>query len=114
MQLAYELTKHLGNLRNILNADLQSFKSIHGLGEVRYAQLQAAKEICHRSDFIHLQKEIRLSNTQQTYAFLKNDCETTKMKLLPHSFWITNTELLLMKNYSQEPSTRQQSIPDRL
>ncbi|HDO7839033.1 TPA: DNA repair protein RadC [Legionella pneumophila] len=71
LQLAYELTKHLGNLRNILNADLQSFKSIHGLGEVRYAQLQAAKEICHRSDFIDLQKEIQLSNTQQTYAFLK-------------------------------------------
>ncbi|HAT7745267.1 TPA: DNA repair protein RadC [Legionella pneumophila] len=71
LQLAYELTKHLGNLRNILNADLQSFKSIHGLGKVRYAQLQAAKEICHRSDFIDLQKEIRLSNTQQTYAFLK-------------------------------------------
>lgn len=71
LQLAYELTKHLGNLRNILNSDLQSFKSIHGLGEVRYAQLQAAKEICRRSDFIDLQKEIRLSNTQQTYAFLK-------------------------------------------
>ncbi|MGX8785799.1 RadC family protein [Legionella pneumophila] len=71
LQLAYELTKHLGNLRNILNTDLQSFKSIQGLGEVRYAQLQAAKEICHRSDFIHLQKEIRLTNTQQTYAFLK-------------------------------------------
>ncbi|HAZ7573718.1 DNA repair protein RadC [Legionella sp. PATHC032] len=71
LQLAYELTKHLGNLRNILNTDLQSFKSIQGLGEVRYAQLQAAKEICHRSDFIHLKKEIRLTNTQQTYAFLK-------------------------------------------
>ncbi|HAU9804953.1 TPA: JAB domain-containing protein [Legionella pneumophila] len=71
LQLAHELTKHLGNLRNILNADLQSFKTIHGLGEVRYAQLQAAKEICHRSDFIDLKKEIQLSNTQQTYAFLK-------------------------------------------
>ncbi|KGP63333.1 hypothetical protein EP47_10760 [Legionella norrlandica] len=71
LQLAYELTKHLGNLRNILNADLRNFKSIQGLGTARYAQLQAAKEICRRSDFIHLQKEIQLSNSKQTYIFLK-------------------------------------------
>lgn len=71
LHLAYELMNHLGNLRNILNSDIQNFKSIKGLGTVRYTQLQAVKEICRRSDFIQLQKEIQLSNSKQTYAFLK-------------------------------------------
>lgn len=71
LHLAYELMNQLGNLRNILNSDIQNFKSIKGLGTVRYLQLQAVKEICRRSDFIQLQKEIQLSNSKQTYAFLK-------------------------------------------
>ena len=71
VHLAYDLLKHLGNLRAVLNADKQSFKQIHGLGEVRYVQLQAAKEICRRSDFIQLQKEIQITNSKQTYAYLK-------------------------------------------
>lgn len=38
---------------------------------MRYVQLQAIKELCHRSDFIALQKETQITNTQQTYAYLK-------------------------------------------
>ena len=71
LQLAYDLIKHLGDLRAILNADPNSFKKVPGLGEVRYVQLQAVKEICRRSDFIHLQKEIQITNSKQTYAYLK-------------------------------------------
>ncbi|BCA96648.1 UPF0758 protein [Legionella antarctica] len=71
LQLAFDLIKHLGDLRAVLNADPQSFKKVHGLGEVRYTQLQAVKEICRRSDFIYLQKEIQITNSKQTYAFLK-------------------------------------------
>lgn len=71
LQLAFDLIKHLGDLRAVLNADQKSFKQVHGLGDVRYVQLQAMKEICRRSDFIQLQKEIQITNSQQTYAFLK-------------------------------------------
>ncbi|CAM2928579.1 RadC family protein [Legionella worsleiensis] len=71
LQLAYDLIKHLGDLRAILNASVQNFKQISGLGEVRYLQLQAVKEICRRSDFIHLQKETQITNSKQTYAYLK-------------------------------------------
>ncbi len=71
VQLAFDLIKHLGDLRAILNADQQSFKQVHGLGDVRYVQLQAMKEICRRSDFIQLQKETQITNSKQTYAFLK-------------------------------------------
>lgn len=78
IQLAADLVKHLGDLRAVLNADAQHFKQVHGLGEVRYVQLQAVKEICRRSDFIHLQKDITLTNTQDTHAFLKRTLRDKK------------------------------------
>lgn len=71
MQLAFDLLIQLGDLRAILNADKHSFKQVHGLGEVRYVQLQAVKEICRRSDFIQLQKDTQITNSQQTYIYLK-------------------------------------------
>ncbi|KTD71292.1 RadC family protein [Legionella tucsonensis] len=71
VQLAFDLLKHLGDLRGVLNADKERFKQVRGLGEVRYAQLQAVKEMCRRSDFIYLQKETQITNSKQTYAYLK-------------------------------------------
>lgn len=71
VQLAADLLKQLGDLRAVLNADQHSFKQVHGLGDVRYVQLQAVKEICKRSDFIQLQKDTQITNSKQTYAFLK-------------------------------------------
>ncbi|CEG58683.1 RadC family protein [Legionella fallonii] len=71
LQLAAELMKHLGDLRAVLNAERQNFKKIRGLGDVRYVQLQAVKEMCRRSDFIYLQKETQITNSKQTYAYLK-------------------------------------------
>ncbi|HHT0592460.1 TPA: RadC family protein [Legionella anisa] len=71
VQLAFDLLKHLGDLRAVLNADIESFKQVSGLGEVRYAQLQAIKEMCRRSDFIQLKKETQITNSKQTYAYLK-------------------------------------------
>lgn len=63
MQLAFDLLKQIGDLRAVLNADQHSFQQVHGLGKVRYFQLQAVKEICRRSDFIHLQKETKITSS---------------------------------------------------
>lgn len=71
LQLAFDLIKQHGDLRAVLNANRQSFKQVSGIGEVRYLQLQAVKEICRRSDFIQLQKETQITNSKQTYAYLK-------------------------------------------
>ena len=78
LQLASDLLKHLGDLRAILNANPKSFKQIQGLGEVRYTQLQAVKEICRRSDFICLQKDSQITNSKQTYAYLKKRLRDNK------------------------------------
>lgn len=71
LKLAQDLLSHLGDLRGVLNADYSYFKQIRGIGEVRYTQLQAVKEICRRSDFIQLQKDTSLNNSQQTHVYLK-------------------------------------------
>lgn len=78
LHLAFDLIQQLGDLRAILNADQQRFRQVPGLGLVRYLQLQAAREICRRSDFISLQKEIQLTNAQQTHAYLKRRLRDNK------------------------------------
>lgn len=78
MQVAHDMVRFLGDLRTILNADLKSFRRVQGLGVVRYIQLQAGREICRRSDFINLQKEKALTNTQETYSFLKRQLRDKK------------------------------------
>lgn len=71
IQLAFDLLQDVGDLRAILNADQQSFKQVSGLGTVRYAQLQAAREICRRSDFINLQRPKQLRDSKQISIYLK-------------------------------------------
>ena len=78
MQLGLDLMQHLQDLRNILTADINSFKQVAGLGEVRYVQLQAVREICRRSDFIDLKKGLQLTNTHQTHTYLKRQLRDKK------------------------------------
>ena len=94
IQLAQDLLKQVGDLRAILNASFQSFKQVSGLGLVRYVQLQAAQEICRRSDFIHLQKKPRLFNTQQTYAFLKRRLRDKKNEVVAALFLDTQHHVI--------------------
>jgi DNA repair protein RadC len=86
MQLAHDLIKHVGDMRAILNTDLKTFQQVPGLGLVRYVQLQAAREICRRSDFINLQKETRLVNSRQTHSFLKRQLRDKKNEVFAAVF----------------------------
>lgn len=78
IELAQDLLDHFGNLRSLLNADLKAFDAIPAVGCVRYVQLQALREICRRSDFISLQQGIKISNTRETYTFLKRQMRDKK------------------------------------
>lgn len=71
LQLANALLHHFGDIREVFNSSQHDFQQVPGLGLVRYVQLQALKELSHRSDFIDLQKEVQINNTKQTYAYLK-------------------------------------------
>lgn len=48
VDLARELLQNFGSLRSLLNADKQRFCQANGLGEAKYAQLQAVMEMARR------------------------------------------------------------------
>ncbi len=77
-QLALDVIQHLGDVRAIINADLQTFLQAPGLDVVQFVRLQAARELCRRSDFISLQKDIQLTNSQETYTYLKRKLRDKK------------------------------------
>ncbi|MFY7698412.1 MAG: RadC family protein [Legionella sp.] len=78
LQLADQLMTDIGDFRALLNADLHAFEKIGGLGKIRYSQLQAIKEICLRSEFISLQKEVQLTSSLATHIFLKRKLRDKK------------------------------------
>ncbi|RAP35046.1 hypothetical protein B1207_14195 [Legionella quinlivanii] len=86
LQLAQDLLKTFGDLRAILNADIQGFKCIPGLGQVKYLQLQAAREICLRSEFITLKKDQQLGSTEQTYRYIKRQLRDKKNEIFAALF----------------------------
>ncbi|KTC66784.1 DNA repair protein RadC [Legionella birminghamensis] len=86
LQLAQDLLRMFGDLRAIINADKHSFQRIPGLGLVKYSQLQAAREICLRSEFITLKKELQLNNTQQTYRYIKRQLRDRKNEIFAALF----------------------------
>lgn len=94
VQLANDLITHLGDMRAVLNTDLPTFEQVPGLGLVRYVQLQAAREICRRSDFIALQRGTQLLNTQETYAFLKRQLRDKKNEVFAALFLDSQHRLL--------------------
>jgi len=95
LHLAFDLLQHLGDLRAVMHADQKLFLQVPGLGPVRYVQLQAAKEICRRSDFIDLQKNTQIANTQQTCSRSMQYSRT----ILPRTF-SGNPRLFKMRNIS--------------
>lgn len=106
LQLATDLMNYLGDLRAILNADQQAFIQVSGLGLVRYTQLQAVREMCRRSDFISLQKEIQLTNSQQTHVYLKRQLRDKKTKRLLAYFLIISIASSRMRSCSRVQSTQ--------
>lgn len=70
IDLARDLIKEHGNLRNLLALNYQKISQIKGLGLAKYAQLQAALEMARRNLQEVLTRENILNNTQETQQFL--------------------------------------------
>lgn len=94
LQLAEELLKTFGNIRAIFNASLDAFKKVKGLGQVRFTQLQAARELCQRNDFISLQKEGPLTSFNQTSAYFKRKLRDKKNETFAVLFLDTQFRVL--------------------
>lgn len=70
VDLARELLSTFGSLKALLNADKHRFCQANGLGEAKYAQLQAVMEMARRHFKESLQRGDALSSPDITRAYL--------------------------------------------
>ena len=77
--MARDIISHFGGLRDLLIADQSSFCQFSGLGEAKFAQLQAVLELSRR----HLKETLKrgefLQNPQATQNYL-----SSRLRDLPH------------------------------
>ncbi|MGE8560559.1 MAG: RadC family protein [Acinetobacter sp.] len=72
VELSRLLLQHFGGLNPIFDATLQDLGQFHGIGNTKYAQLMAVKELGRRYIGQHLKREkIELSNSKALLDFLK-------------------------------------------
>jgi DNA repair protein RadC len=70
VDLARELLQEFGGLRPLLEADRGRFCGCRGLGDAKFAQLQAVLEMAHRNFYASLQKGDIISSPDETRRFL--------------------------------------------
>ncbi len=75
IDLARDLLSEFNGLRALLEADQKTFCQAKGLGDAKYAQLQATLELCRRYLESDLKREDSLTSTANTRAYL-----TTKLR----------------------------------
>lgn len=71
VDLARRLLDEMGGLRGLLQADLPTFSGHLGLGEAKYAQLQAVLEIARRHLAEQLKRDSALENSTAVRDYLK-------------------------------------------
>lgn len=70
LDIARELITTFGSLRALLEASYQELCQHQGLGQAKYAQLQAALELSHRCTYERLESGQELLSSQQTKHYL--------------------------------------------
>ncbi|NNL56358.1 MAG: DNA repair protein RadC [Pseudomonadales bacterium] len=74
-QSALEIARHtlaqFGSLNALLNAPREQFTALHGLGDAKFAMLQAIQEISRRSMLESLQRSSALTSPDKTRSYLK-------------------------------------------
>lgn len=70
VELARDLLKQFGSLRRLLNAQKSDFCKVKGIGEVTYAQLQAAIELSRRFFAETLQPNQSFNSAKSTKTYL--------------------------------------------
>lgn len=73
VDLARELLLHFGSLRALLKASNQEFCQAKGLGDAKFAQLQAVLEMARRHLMETLQAGEALSSPQAAYSYLSSE-----------------------------------------
>jgi len=72
VDLAQDLLIEFGSLRALMQADCATFTQAKGLGNAKYAQLQAVLEMARRYTFEELDRGNILTSPEATRAYLSN------------------------------------------
>jgi DNA repair protein RadC len=72
VELARMLIQHFGDITCLLDAPIQEVTQFHGVGETKFAQLMAVKELGRRYISQHLKQEkLEICNSKMLIDFLK-------------------------------------------
>ena len=71
VDLARDMVSHFGSLSKLFTATIKDFSAIHGLGNAKYAQLQAVLELSKRAINEELTINASLSSPQAVKNYLK-------------------------------------------
>ncbi|WP_180035979.1 MULTISPECIES: DNA repair protein RadC [unclassified Acinetobacter] len=72
VELARLLIQHFGQLQALMDASLEDLRQFHGIGNSKYAQLMAVKELGKRYVSQHFQNEaLELQHSEQLQNFLR-------------------------------------------
>ena len=91
LDLARQLLSHFGGLRGLLAADLASFSAVKGMGDAKYAQLQAALEMARRHLAEQLPQRDALKNPEVRAAGYRYACATSLWRFSGCCCWTTST-----------------------
>lgn len=78
VDVSRQLLQHFGSLRTLLEAPLEGYEAVKGVGPAKYVLLQAALEVGRRYLQETLEKEVALQGPQDAKRFLMS-----KMRHLP-------------------------------
>ncbi len=79
VDLGRDMVRHFGDIRGVMQADIGEFCAMPGLGETKYAQLQAALEMGRRYLAVEIQRGDVLDSPEATRKYLR-----LKLGHLPH------------------------------
>lgn len=80
-ELSHHLLKEFATLGRLLNADVDTFCSVPGVGVVRYCQMQAAKELVKRMYEEPLTQKNVLSDVTQVSRYLRAQLMTEEQEI---------------------------------
>ena len=79
--LAQELLKHFGSLHGLLNADLDEFRYVEGIGLAKFAQLKGIAELARRYHSVRVLGDNPLLSPEMTKDFLQSQLSDAEREI---------------------------------
>ncbi len=101
IDLARDLLSHFGGVRQLLNSKAAQFCALKGLGNAKYAQLQAATEIAKRAIQQQLNAGDALTNPKHAVEYLQHRLQNQREETLLAIFLDNQNRVLAIETLAQ-------------